>query len=477
MAHDNRPRIRNARPNPHQAGITGYGLSHVEQYSPGVPSGVSRLGANRGRQNHPGAAWWVQDETDAKNKIRRALPRHWDGPVIDHAPTERIEAIHLIRGSNIKPAQRLSELENARLRPGTLVRAKVCETTTNMNHNVEDYGVTSTVYGLMIVKARYHILLRKYTKHGVFAPVTTRQAKGLKDLSEEERLTRIGFRKEGERFDRDSLTEEDHEFLSLHDPLELKEGVLNPGSFVDLSYPTSLYWSSDIVWEGCLTDSNTRRALEVYWNIYSIGPKHVNEIESSDKTSADEARITADPRPEAEPLQQMQDLAENAYFDGSTPDEQTSDHDDDPDRPKQTVEQIAAAYSSRWWTVTSALCYQKGTEEELFQEADEITLLEAEAQNKARRAQFAYLEAISVGTARDFVMQLSKETAEKAVADFNLLKRKKDAIVALAEDVLSNRDLRPRVAAGQDVDRERTTLINNATKSLKDRMDSIARQM
>jgi hypothetical protein len=91
-----------------------------------------------------------------------------------------------------------------------------------------------------------------------------------------ERHCRVGFRKAEENFDRDKLTAGDPEFLSLHDPVELRQGVLDRWSFLDLSYRTSLYWSSNIQFKGYLTRSDTRRVLELYDSLRRVSPDSSN---------------------------------------------------------------------------------------------------------------------------------------------------------------------------------------------------------
>jgi hypothetical protein len=49
-------------------------------------------------------------------------------------------------------------------------------------------------------------------------------------------------------------------------------------------------------------------------------------------------------------------------------------------------------------------------------------------------------------------------------------------LAALAEEILANPELKPHVPAGTEINKQRMTIINNATKSLQDRIFSIAQQ-
>lgn len=76
--------------------------------------------------------------------------------------------------------------------------------------------------------------MKKYRKHGVFAPVTSQELQGLTGLSLKERAVYIGFRKERETFNHSKVTKKDPEFLSLWIPPMLAEGDLSPRSFLNL---------------------------------------------------------------------------------------------------------------------------------------------------------------------------------------------------------------------------------------------------
>ena len=452
----------------------GYDMSYVDRFNPVTPSGVTRLGARRGTPHYTRPARSPEDETRAKGLLRQALPIGWDGPVIDQFPGERIEAVYLVRPSNIRHAERLSEREIEELELGDLIRAKVCEATTNISHNIGDHAVTPTVYGMMICKFRYFVLLEKHPKHGVFAPITSHEEKGLKGLSRLERQTHFGFRKEGEPFDRSRLTEGDPEYLSLNDPLELRNGVLDPESFADLSYPTSLYWSSNISWKGCLNDTSTQRVLEAYESMRTSTTEPANETGPPESFIENEATPGTDSRPILEPSEQIDNLWGVGGHELSTP---NTNGENDPDPPKGTAEEQKAAFVRRQSDITTALRPQKQIEEILVREIESATLVAAEAENKARKAKLDYKINLSTGDAGEYALELLKEAAEQAAHDCARKQMLKKSMVALFEDVLSNPDLRPRVAVGEEVNQERMTIINNAAHSLKCRLESIWEQM
>ena len=479
MAEEARRRRDNGWPYQNQSAAAShrYGLSHIERFDPRAPTGIARLGAARGPARFPHLDRHVENETRAKRKLRQALRPGWDGPVIDQFPGERVEAVYLVKTSNISCAERLSEREVDELQLGDLIRTTVCESTTNTNHSFGLNGTTPSYHGMKISKFRYHILVKKHPKHGVFAPISSREKKGLEDLSEAERLTRVGFCNEGETFNRAELTEDDSEFLSLNDPLELHKGSLDPGSFADLSYPTSLYWSSNLIVKGYLKDSSTRRVLDMFERTCITTTEPVEENGTSTITVGDGHTSTTDRQSISEPLKEMEALAGGTHFEAPSLDDRTADGENDTDKPKGTANEQKAAFDRRQSVISSALRPQKEIEESLVREIENATLLAAEAENKARKAKFEYEVKLSTGEAGEYALESCKEAAEQAAHDCARKQQLKDSMIALFDDVLSNPDLRPRVAVGEEVNQERMTIINNAAHSLKCRLESIWGQM
>ena len=476
MADLNQPRRYDRRRLQNRVGATGngYDMSYVDRFNPVAPLGVTRLGARRGPPHYTRPARSPEDETRAKGLLRQALSIGWDGPVIDQFPGERIEDVYLVRPSNIRHAERLSEREIEELKLGDSIRAKVCEATTDISHKIGDHAVTPTVYGMMICKFCYFVLLEKHTKHGVFAPVTSHEENGLKGLSRLERQAHFGFRKEGDHFDRSRLTEGDPEYLSLNDPLELRNGVLDPESFANLSYPTSLYWSSIISWKGCLNDTSTRRVLEACESMRTSATEPADETGPPGPFIENEATPGADLHPILEPSEQIDHLWGDGGHELSTP---NTNGENDPDQPKGTAEEQKAAFDRRQSDITTALRPQVQIEESLVREIESATLLVAAAEDKARKAKLDYKVKLSTGEAGEYASESFKEAAEQAAHDCTRKQMLKDSMVALFEDVLSNPDLRPRVAVGEEVNQERMTIINNAAHSLKCRLKSIWKQM
>ncbi|KAL1801566.1 hypothetical protein ACET3X_001908 [Alternaria dauci] len=371
---------------------------------------------------------FVRSDAELNRRLDLALPVGWDGLIIDQYPDEETEAIYLIKDSNTRHERALTEEEIDRFEPGDLVLATVHEPTTDPNGRVGDDDITATIFGQAVSKSRFHILLEKHPKHGIFAPIGSRGSKGLQGLSKMEQLCRVGFRKADEHFDRDRLTENDPEFLSLHDPVELKQGFMDPWSFLDLSY--------------------------------------LNEKAATKSVGQDVSLRSA----------AFDELAGIGDYDEPTFDKPTSDDPDDPDRPKGTAEEQKEAYSRRNMKVASALRDQVKTEKKLFQDVDDATLFAAQAEIHARRTLIDYQDLIATGTTGEHVLELCKNAAEQAVLDRDVKREKRDRLTASVDEVLAHPELRPRVPAGTEIDGQRLTIINDATKSLQDRLQSIARQ-
>jgi hypothetical protein len=149
---------------------------------------------------------------------------------------------------------------------------------------------------------------------------------------------------------------------------------------------------------------------------------------------------------------------------------------DDPDRPKGTAEEQHKAYSIRNTDLLSAIRAQKETEDKFFRYVDGFTLRTAQTEIHARKTQLDYQDIISSGTTGEHAVELFKKAAEQAALDCDTARRKSDMLTALAEEMLANTELRPRVPAGTEINKQRMTIINNATKSLQDRIFSIAQQ-
>jgi hypothetical protein len=163
-------------------------------------------------------------------------------------------------------------------------------------------------------------------------------------------------------------------------------------------------------------------------------------------------------------------------YEQSTFDKPDLDDNDDPDRPKGTAEEQKRAFTKRNTEVASVVQDLVRAEEKLFKDVNDATLLAAQAEIHARRALIDYQDMMSAGTAGEHALELFKNAAEQAVLDRDTAREKRDRLTASVEEVLAHPELRPRVPAGTDINEQRLTIINNATKSLQDRLQSIAKQ-
>lgn len=393
----------------------------------------------------------ARSEADMDRLLWRAIPPGFDGPIIDEFPGERIEAVYLVKASNTKHFRLLSQAEIDRLKLGDLFRAIVHEATTSPRE-IGEKGMTPTIFGQAVPKDRFFVLVKKHRKHGVFVPVTSRELQGLEGLGEAERYAYIGFRKEGEVFDRNKLTEKDPQYLAKWDPLMLAEGDLDPFSFANLSYPTSLYWSSNLLRAGCLTNLSTQRVLELFEEIDQVTPEQ--DLSSE--------------------MEELKDQ-ENAFI--FQLHESTASGEEDPDRPKGTANEQIAAYSARHRDVESVLKPLKEVEDKIFQAVDDSTINAAKAENNVRRKRFEYHNALQAGDIGTLALELYQKEIEEAKIDRDEKQKIKDDMVALAEEMERKPELRPRIPAGAEITEGRMTIINDAMRSLQDRMDSISKQM
>lgn len=454
--------------------------SHIDRVHPRGPSGVTRPLPRRRSARY---SRLIRSDEELDRRLELALPVGWDGLIIDQYPDEQTEAVYLVKASNIRQERILTEQQISEFRPGDLVLASVHEPTTDPNSRVGDDSITATMFGKAVSKDRFHILLEKHPKHGVFAPIGSRGSKGLQGLSETERLCRVGFRKAGEHFDRDRLTDEDPEFLSLNAPVELAQGVLDRWSFLDLSYRTSLYWSSNIRFRGYLHRSDTRRVLELCESMSRVNLASSNGATPSISPPDRNAVTRPDSPRSADSIEQDIDLGPVLWemtgrndYEQSTFDKPDLDDNDDPDRPKGTAEEQKRAFTKRNTEVASVVQDLVRAEEKLFKDVNDATLLAAQAEIHARRALIDYQDMMSAGTAGEHALELFKNAAEQAVLDRDTAREKRDRLTASVEEVLAHPELRPRVPAGTDINEQRLTIINNATKSLQDRLQSIAKQ-
>lgn len=454
--------------------------SHIDRVHPRGPSGVTRPLPRRRSARY---SRLTRSDEELDRRLELALPVGWDGLIIDQYPDEQTEAVYLVKASNIRQERILTEQQISEFRPGDLVLASVHEPTTDPNSRVGDDSITATMFGKAVSKDRFHILLEKHPKHGVFAPIGSRGSKGLQGLSETERLCRVGFRKAGEHFDRDRLTDEDPEFLSLNAPVELAQGVLDRWSFLDLSYRTSLYWSSNIRFRGYLHRSDTRRVLELCESMSRVNLASSNGATPSISPPDRNAVTRPDSPRSADSIEQDIDLGPVLWemtgqndYEQSTFDKPDLDDNDDPDRPKGTAEEQKRAFTKRNTEVASVVQDLVRAEEKLFKDVNDATLLAAQAEIHARRALIDYQDMMSAGTAGEHALELFKNAAEQAVLDRDTAREKRDRLTASVEEVLAHPELRPRVPAGTDINEQRLTIINNATKSLQDRLQSIAKQ-
>ncbi|CAN9365593.1 unnamed protein product [Alternaria alternata] len=163
-------------------------------------------------------------------------------------------------------------------------------------------------------------------------------------------------------------------------------------------------------------------------------------------------------------------------YEQSTFDKPDLDDNDDPDRPKGTAEEQKRAFTKRNAEAASVVQDPVKAEEKLFKDVNDATLLAAQAEIYARRTQLDYQDMVAVGTAGEHALELFKSAAEQAVLDRDTARDKRDRSTASVDEVLAHPELRPRVPAGTEINEQRLTIINNATKSLQDRLKSIAKQ-
>lgn len=116
------------------------------------------------------------------------------------------------------------------------------------------------------------------------------------------------------------------------------------------------------------------------------------------------------------------------------------------------------------------------TEKKFFKDVDDATLSAAQAEIHARKTLLEYQDMVSTGTAGEHALELYKIAAEQAVLDRDMALEKRDRLTASVEEVLAHPELRPRVPAGTDINEQRLTIIKNATRSLQNRLQSIAKQ-
>ncbi|KAH6881526.1 hypothetical protein BKA58DRAFT_415711 [Alternaria rosae] len=216
-------------------------------------------------------------------------------------------------------------------------RRRSIASTTTPPRQIGEKGVTRTFYGQAIPKNRFHILVKKYRKHGVFAPVTSRELQGLTGLSLKERAVYIGFRKEGETFSRSKLTEKDPGFLYLCIPLMLAGGDLSPRSSLNLLSNVAILVHK------------SPRMLELYESIDKETPEDVpEELDNQKKNERTPPLYESNP-----------------------------DNEEDPDRPKGTADEQMTAYGIRNRDVESILKPLKEVENKTFQAVDDSTIIAA----------------------------------------------------------------------------------------------------
>ncbi|KAI4949548.1 hypothetical protein J4E91_005287 [Alternaria rosae] len=117
---------------------------------------------------------------------------------------------------------------------------------------------------------------------------------------------------------------------------------------------------------------------------------------------------------------------------------------------------------------------------ELYESIDKETPEDVpeELDNQKKRAkQFEYQDAPQTGDTGALALVLYKKEIEEAENDRDEKQKMKDEMVALDEEIQRKPELRPRIPAGAEITEGRMTIINDAMRSLRDRMDSIYKQM
>lgn len=135
------------------------------------------------------------------------------------------------------------------------------------------------------------------------------------------------------------------------------------------------------------------------------------------------------------------------------------------------------AYGIRHRDVESILKPLKEVENKIFQAVDDSTIVAAKAENNVRRKQFEYQDALQTGDTGALALELYKKEIEEAETDRDEKQKMKDEMVALVEEIQRKPELRPRIPAGAEITEGLMTIINDAMRSLRDRMDSIYKQM
>jgi hypothetical protein len=155
-------------------------------------------------------AEYVEETTDLPQNVRILHPRR-EGSI------EEVVAAYAEMKRTVEP------IPPANIAEGMLVRFATHEPTTNQEKSIGDDDFTSSRYGALVSKERWHIVLKKHATTCMLLSITTRGGRRFKGLTPDSLYEYMPILNPGDNFSWEKMDDKHPWFRSQYEPLRLRQ--------------------------------------------------------------------------------------------------------------------------------------------------------------------------------------------------------------------------------------------------------------
>jgi hypothetical protein len=206
-------------------------------------------------------AEYVEEKTDLPQNVRILHPRR-EGSI------EEVVAVYIEMKKTVEP------IPPAIIAEGMLVRFATHEPTTNQEKSIRNDDFTSSRYGALVSKERWHIVLKKHATTCMLLPITTRGGRGFKGLTPDGLYEYMPILNPGDNFSWEKMNDKHPWFRSQYEPLRLQQlqhNDLYQESLVHLTGAVTARYTTALSAQGALGLSSLHELRRIYSDIHGFG--------------------------------------------------------------------------------------------------------------------------------------------------------------------------------------------------------------
>jgi hypothetical protein len=157
---------------------------------------------------------------------------------------------------------------------GMLVRFATHEPTTNQEKSIRNDDFTSSRYGALVSKERWHIVLKKHATTCMLLPITTRGGRRFKGLTPDSLYEYMPILNPGDNFSWEKMNDKHPWSRSQYEPLrfrQLQHNDLYQESLVHLTGAVTARYTTALSAQGALGLSSLHELGRIYSDIHGFG--------------------------------------------------------------------------------------------------------------------------------------------------------------------------------------------------------------